>query len=89
MLPYISTPPDGLHKDMPYIPKSPMVNELDEVQNCVSMLEDCVNATTHEWKEKVWELEAQIFADGCEVINLKWEQADTGGKGLWKPVGTS
>ena len=40
------------------------------------MLEDHVNATTHEWKEKVWELEAQIFADGCEVINLKWEQAE-------------
>ena len=53
-----------------------MVDELEEVRNRVSMLEDRINATTHEWKEKVRELEAQIFADGCEVINLKWEQAE-------------
>ena len=74
--PYIPTSPDGLRKDTPYVPKSPMVDELEEVWNRVSMLEDCVDTTTHEWKEKVWELEAQIFANGCEVINLKWEQAE-------------
>ena len=74
--PYVPISPDPLTLDDPYVPKSPVTNgELDEVRLRVSMLEDRVEATNVEYKQKLKELEAQIFVDGCTLGELKWEQA--------------
>ena len=73
--PYVPNSPVDI-EDSPYVPKSPEPDELLEVQLRVSMLEDRIDAINTELRQKVRELEAQIFADGCEVTNLKWEQSE-------------
>ena len=41
------------------------------------MLEDVVDASNFDTKEKLREIEAQMFADGCLLTQLKWEGAKT------------
>ena len=40
------------------------------------MLEDRVEATNIELKQKLKEIEAQIFVDGCTLGEVKWQQAE-------------
>ena len=72
--PYVPTSPVQ-EDDTPYIPESPVPSGLDEVRLRVSMLEDRMETTNVEWNQRIKELEAQIFADGCIVGELRWEQA--------------
>ena len=40
------------------------------------MLKDRVEASNFNLKEKLWEIEAQIFADKCLLTELKWEDVE-------------
>ena len=74
--PYVPNSPAPDETGTPYFPQSPEPDELGEVRLRVSMLEDRVEASSVEWKEKLREIEAQMFADGCLLMELKWKEAD-------------
>jgi hypothetical protein len=38
-------------------------------------LEEQIETTNLEWQEKVCKLEAQMFTDGCKLMELKWKTA--------------
>ena len=71
--PYVPTSPAfGNHEPL-YVPKSPEPDPMDEVRLRVSMLEDRVEASHHDLKGKLKEIETQMFADECLLTELKWE----------------
>ena len=49
---------------------------LDEISFRVCVLEDRIEATNVEFREKLREIEAQVFADGCLLTELKWKEAE-------------
>jgi hypothetical protein len=49
--------------------------EFNEIQERIWFLEQRVETTTFETKEKIRELEAQLAADSCEITNMKWNAA--------------
>ena len=73
--PYVPASPP-INYDMAYAPKSPELSELDEIRVRISELEDTVEASKVELKDRVAQLEAQMFADGCMLTELKWKQEE-------------
>ena len=67
--PYVPASPP-IDYDMAYAPKSPELLELDEICVRISELEDTVEASKVELKDRVAQLKAQMFADGCMLTEL-------------------
>jgi len=65
------TPPSTL----PLKPRSHPSTGTQRTTLQVSMLEDRIEATNLEMKEKLREIESQVFADECLLTELKWRDA--------------
>ena len=74
--PYIPNSPDPTIQDTPYVPSSPKPDMLEEISFQVCVLEDWIEVTNLEFREKLCEIEAQVFADGCLLTELKWKEAE-------------
>ena len=81
--PYVPNSPVPGNQEPPYVPRSPESDPLDEIRLRTSKLEDRVEASHLDLKEKLREIESQMFADECLLTELKWkdtELKDMGGK---------
>jgi len=81
--PYIPNSPVPGNQEPPYVPRSPESDPLDEIHLHTSKLEDRVEASHLDLKEKLREIESQMFADECLLTELKWKDAelkDMGGR---------
>ena len=63
--PYIPTSPAPGNSDPQYVPRSPDPDPLDEIRLRMSMLEDRVEVSYLDLKEKLREIESQMAADEC------------------------
>ena len=59
-----------------YTPDSISIEDLDAIKERVSLLEDRVENATSEWKDRIRQLETQMWEDGCTLTELKWKQAE-------------
>jgi hypothetical protein len=73
---YVPSSPGPDPPDNPYVPRSPDPTAIDDIRYRVSGLEDRLETASLEWKERLREIETQIFTDACLLTELQWESAE-------------
>ena len=74
--PYVPASPGPGEPGTPYRPSSPTSSEFDSIRERISLLEDRVEESNTELKERLRQLETQMFEDGCTLTEVKWQQAE-------------
>ena len=71
-----NSPVPEFEEEDPYDPETSERDPYEEIRFRVGLLETRVDESTEELNTKIKELQAQMFADGCILTELKWNTAE-------------